>query len=434
LTLVALSAVPLFLLTMLRLTRRISTVARKQRRIEGELASTASESLGAIKVVQSYSLEGRFESTFADHNRRSLKDGVKAKRLTAGLERKTDVLVAIATGLVLLFGAQMVLGGTLTPGDLVVFITYLKNAFKPMRDTAKYTGRLATAAASGERIVDILDTEPDIRDRPDAREAPPLRGEVRFEGVSLAYGEGREVLRELDLVARPGERVALVGSSGAGKSSLAGLLLRLYDPDQGRITVDGTDIRELTLASLRGQIAIVLQESVLFATSIGENIALGAPGAGRREVEAAARLAGAHQFITALPDGYQSVVGERGDTLSGGERQRIAVARAAIRKAPIVILDEPTAGLDRRNQAAVLEALRRLSHGRTVFHIAHDLATVRDADQILYLDDGRVVEAGSHDQLIWRNGRYAAMYRFQEQNRAAEEGAPGAGGGDARTR
>ncbi|MGH8874311.1 MAG: ABC transporter ATP-binding protein [Acidimicrobiia bacterium] len=417
LTLVALAALPLFSVTMARLSGRIRTVARKQRQIEGALASVAAESLGAIQVVQAYSLEGTFDEVFDAHNRSSLKDGVKGKRLAAALERKTDLFVALGTGLVLYFGARLVLSGALTPGDLIVFVTYLKNAFKPMRDMAKYTGRLAKAVASGERILELLDTESDVRDRPGARPAPRFAGEIRLEGVDLSYQQGHPVLREVDFRVAPGETVALVGPSGAGKSTIVGLLLRLYDPDRGRVLVDGFDLRDLTLSSLRSQIAIVLQESVLFRATIRENIAYGSPDAGDDDVVRAAVLANAHDFIEALPDGYQTLVGERGVTLSGGERQRIAIARAAIRDARIVLLDEPTTGLDQQNQDEVLQALLRLGEGRTAIHIAHDLTAVEDSDRIIYLDGGAIIQEGTHEELLGRGGHYATIHAFQRRMR-----------------
>ncbi|MDQ3529287.1 MAG: ABC transporter ATP-binding protein/permease [Actinomycetota bacterium] len=415
LTLIALAVFPLFALTMIRLTTRIRAVSRKQREQEGEMASVASESFGAIGVVQSYSLEDTLSATFASSNQQSLTDGVKAKRLAAGMERKTDVMVAISTGLVLYFGARLVIGGSLTPGDLVLFMTYLKSAFKPMRDLAKYTGRLAKAAASGERIVSVLQTAPDIQDDPKAREAPAFRGEVHIDGVTFGYDPAHPVLHDLDVRAHAGQRIALVGPSGAGKSSIVSLLPRLYDPQGGRILIDGVDIREYTLSSVRGQIGIVLQDSVLFATSIRENIAYGALGCTDREIERAAKLANAHEFITALPDGYDTVVSERGSTLSGGQRQRIAIARAAVRDAPVIILDEPTTGLDKGNEDEVIDALAHLTRGRTTFVIAHDLRTVADADRILYVEQGRVVETGTHEQLLRAQGRYAAVHALQER-------------------
>ncbi len=400
LALIALTAFPIFALTSVRMSRSITSVSRTQRQQEGELASVASEALGAMTVVQAYSLEGTLERRVAVNNDRSLRDGVKAKRLSAGLERKTDVLVAVATGLVLYLGARRVLSGSLTPGDLVLFITYLKQAFRPMRDVAKYTGRLAKASASGERIIDLLDTEIDVRDRSWAREAPPFRGDVRFAGVTFAHEPGRPVLHDLDLHVLPGQRVGVLGPSGAGKSSLMGLLLRLFDPSEGQVLIDGHDLCDLKLASVRRQVAIVLQDSVLFATTIGENIAYGAPGATPAEIEAAARLANAHEFILGLAQGYDTVIGERGTTLSGGQRQRLAIARAAIRRAPLVVLDEAMAGLDQANETEVSEALRRLTAGCTTFVIAHDEAAVVDADLVVRLEAGRVVAQGRPEEVL----------------------------------
>ncbi len=426
LALVAAAAFPLFALSGVRLTRSITQVSRKQRQQEGELASVASEALGAMTVVQAYSLEATLERRFAMSNRRSLRDGVKATRLSAGLERTTDVLVALATGLVLFLGARRVLSGHLTPGDLILFVSYLKQAFRPMRDVAKYTGRLAKASASGERIIQLLDTEPEIRDRPGAREAPSFEGDVRFAGVTFAHEPGRPVLHDLVLHVRPGERVGVVGPSGAGKSSLMGLLLRLYEPSQGQVLIDGHDLRDLTLASVRRQVAIVLQDSVLFATTVRENIRFGSPDATDAEIEAAALLANAHEFITALPDGYDTVIGERGATLSGGQRQRLAIARAAIRHAPIVVLDEAMAGLDGANEAAVGEALRRLTAGCTTFVIAHDLAAVRDADLVVALEDGRVVAQGPPGDVLDLSGRFITLRSVRERTRTGEPTLAGA--------
>jgi ATP-binding cassette, subfamily B, bacterial len=425
LALIAMAALPPFAFLMARRTRELRSVSREQRRHEGELATSAAEALGAMRVVQSYSLEEALDRAFASKNRKSLREGVRARRLAAGLERKTDVLAGLATGLVLFFGARQVLVGAMTPGDLVVFALYLRSAFKPMRDMAKYTGRMARAAASGERIIDVLDEVPEIRDAPGAVAAPPLRGEIEWDGVTLEYELGHEALRDVRLRVAAGERLALVGPSGGGKSSLASLVPRLYDPTRGRVLVDGRDVREYTLASLRGQVAVVLQESVLFATTVRENIAHGSPEATEEEIVAAARLANAHDFITALPEGYDTVLGERGATLSGGQRQRIAIARAAVRRAAIVILDEPTAGLDRRNALEVEAALARLTEGRTTIVIAHDLDAARSADRIAVIADGRVAEEGTHGELMAEGGRYAAMLAIR---RLAERDGDGARG------
>jgi ATP-binding cassette subfamily B protein len=394
LALVMLLVFPAFFAMSLRLGRRINTISRKQRLAEGSLASHATESLSAMRVVKSYSLEATMQETFTSSNKKSLKDGVKAKKLSAGLERKTDVLVGLATSIVLFAGAQRVLAGAMTPGELVVFLTYLKAAFKPMRDVAKYVGRIAQAAASSERIVDVLDVAPTVTDLPQARPAGRLIGDIEFRDVWLEYEPGHPVLRGLDLKIPAGQRVALLGPSGAGKSSLAMLLSRMCDPVRGQVCIDGVDLRDMTIASLRAQTAVVLQESILFATTIEQNIAMGVPGATALEVRAAARLAGAHRFITRLPAGYDTVVGERGATLSGGERQRIAIARAAMRRAPVVILDEAMTGLDRETEAEVYGALERLTADCTTLMISHDLDAALTCDRVVWIEGGEIVDDG----------------------------------------
>ncbi|WP_211239531.1 ABC transporter ATP-binding protein [Jiangella gansuensis] len=392
LALIVVAAFPVFVLSSSRQSKRITSAARLQRRREGELAGTAGETLGAIAVVQAYSLEGVLQRVFGADNNRALRDGVRASRLAAGLERKTDLLVGVATAAVLLVGGMRVLDGALTPGELVVFVSYLKGAFKPMRDLAKYTGRLSKAAASGERILDLLATEPDIADGPRARPAPRFYGEVRFNHVDLDYGSGERALRDVSLRIPGGCRVGLVGPSGSGKSTLAALVLRLYDPTGGIVSIDGHDLRDLTVASVRRQVAVVLQESVLFATTVRENIRYGRPDAGDDDVEAAARAANAHEFIERLEHGYETVLGERGGGLSGGQRQRIAIARAMLRDARIVVLDEAATGLDQENSAAVLDAIRELTRGRTTFVISHLPDEVADCDIVVRLEAGRVID------------------------------------------
>src|SRR5437667_2946523 len=417
LTLLTLATGPLFWVCTTRLSQRIRDTARQQRQQEGAMAATAAESIEGVKVIHALSLEETFARAFTGQSRKNLATGTYATRLAAGLERTVDLLIAVATALTLWLGAKLVLRGAMTPGDLVVFLAYLRNAFRPVRDFAKYAGRLAKASAAGERVLDLLDRTPDVRDLPGAVRAPAFRGAVRFERVSFAYEPGRPVLEEIDCEILPGQHVALVGPSGSGKSTLVSLILRLYDPTAGRVLIDGRDIRDYALASLRPQISVVLQDSLLFATTIRDNIAYGASGGPStppaEDVEAAADLAIAHAFVAALPQGYDTVVGERGVTLSHGQRQRIAIARAAIRRAPIVVLDEPTTGLDKENEWAVIEALERLVAGCTTFLITHDLRLAARADLILYLDAGAVRERGTHPALLRANGRYAALYRMQ---------------------
>ncbi len=396
LALLALGTLPLFWLAAARLAPRIHHAARRQRRREGAVASAAAEAMGAIRVVQALALESALARRFTRDNQAGLGDDVSSRRLAARLERIVDVLVALATALVLAAGAALALGGRLTPGELLVFLSYLKSAFKPMQDVAKYTGRLFRARAAAERVVELLDREPDVADRPDAIVAPRFHGALRFEGVTFGYEPGRPVLSGLTLSVPAGERLAIMGPSGAGKTTLGGLLLRLFDPEHGRVLIDGRDIRDYTLDSLRNQIAVVPQEAILFAATVRENIALGAPGATREEIERAARLAHAHEFIVALPAGYDTVIGERGATLSNGQRQRIAIARAAVRRKPILILDEPTAGLDRENARAVSEALLRLSAGSTTLVITHDPALAALADRVVCLEGGRLRPEGTH--------------------------------------
>lgn len=417
LALVAVGVIPLFGLTTVRLSRRIHQVATKQRERQGAMAAAAAESFGAMKTIQTLSLEETFATDFSSRNQKEFQESVKGARLAARLERTVDVFVAVATAVVVWYGASLVLGGRLTPGDLLVFLTYLKKAFRPAQDFAKYSGRISKAAASGQRVLELLDRTPEICDLPGAARAPAFRGEIRFEQVGFAYEPGHPVLDRLDFELRPGEHVALVGPSGIGKSTVIHLLLRLYDPQEGRILIDGTDIRQYTLASLRGQISVVLQDNLLFAANVWDNIAYGAAEVGEENVLAAAVLANADAFIRALPQGYDTVLGERGVTLSHGQRQRIAIARAAVRRAPILVFDEPGTGLDEENEHAVMDALDRLAAGNTTLLVTHDLRHASLCDRILYLERGRVLESGTHAELLAFGGRYRALYQLQAAER-----------------
>ncbi|HIT74606.1 MAG TPA: ABC transporter ATP-binding protein [Candidatus Avipropionibacterium avicola] len=374
---------------------KITHASRNTRKGEGQLVGSAAEALAAIRVVQTYALEDSAARAFTDGNARAMKAGVKARRLAARLERSTDVLVGIGQAAVIVAGGLMVVRGQLTPGDLVLFVMYLKIAMKPLRDLAKYTGRIARASASGERIADLMEVEPEIRDVPGALELGRVGGAITLHRVMARDGHGRPLFNGVDLHIPAGQRIGLLGPSGSGKTTLVNYLLRLDEPESGHVMVDGHGVQYVSLESLRRQFGVVLQESVLFAATVRENIRYGHDGASDEQVVQAAQLAGAHDFVTALPEGYDTVLGARGDTLSGGQRQRIAIARAMVRNAPIVVLDEPTTGLDPATRAEVTAALEWVSRGRTTVAITHDVATLAGLDRVVWLEDGRIVEDGA---------------------------------------
>lgn len=413
LALVAAAIFPILSLLTSNTISRIRKFAKQHRDSEGVLAATTGETIGAIKVVQVLSLQKMLQGVFSAQNQKSLDEAIESLRLSAALERAVQILMAIIIAAVLWRGSHVVLHKELTPGELLIFMTYLRNALEPIRKVSTQIGQIAKATASGERVVEVLDYEPNVRDLPHAQKAHPFFGTVRFENVSFGYDAGRGILKDINFVAQPGQQVAVVGPSGSGKSTLLSLIIRLYDPDEGSILIDGQNIREYTLDSLRQQISVVLQDSVLFAVSLRENIAYGKMGATDKEVEKAARLASAHEFIMELPQGYDTVLSERGGTLSGGQRQRIALARAAIRQAPIVILDEPTTGLDNASDRIVSAALEKLTEGRTTFLISHNLRAVENADTILYVEGGSILEQGTHKELMRLGGYYATLYRLQ---------------------
>jgi len=413
LALAALATTPLFLITTISLGKKIRVVARKQRKVEGQLATTAAEALGAIQTVQALSLDGAFADSFGDQAERDLSQGVKGKRLSARLERTADVLSALAQALVLGLGAHFVLSGKLSVGGLLVFLSYLKTSFRPLRNFAKYSARISRASAAAERVLEVFDIEPEVHDLPDAQPAPALRGAIRFEDVAFAYEPGHLILRGIDVDIEAGSRVALVGPSGGGKSTILSLLLRLHDPGRGRVMIDGQDVRGFTLDSLRSQISVALQDPILFAVSVADNIAYGSPDAQPESIVPAARTGNAHDFIETLPDGYETIVGERGVSLSRGQRQRIALARCAIRDAPMLLLDEPFTGLDEESRQAVTVGLEQLAAGRTTLMVTHDLADAVTSDLILFLEGGVIVEQGRHAELMRSGGRYATLFEAQ---------------------
>ncbi|WP_245580106.1 ABC transporter ATP-binding protein [Arthrobacter castelli] len=396
-------------------TGKITTAARRTRKGEGSLANTAAESLGAIRVVQTYGLESTLAERFGSSNAQTLKEGVQARRLAAALERRTDVIVGAATALVLAGGGWRVVEGAMTPGDLVLFLTYLKTAMKPLRDLAKYTGRIARAAASGERVAELLEERIDITDAPGAEPLGKVSGELGFRAVTAGYGDAAPVLRDLDLTIRQGSKTAIVGPSGSGKSTLVSLLVRMMDPVAGAVTIDGTDVRDATVASVRSAMSLVLQDAVLFSGTIMENIRYGKLDATDAEVEQAARLANAHGFISAFADGYSTVIGERGGTLSGGQRQRITIARAVLRNSPVVIADEVTTGLDHASRSEVLAGLDALSAGRTTVFITHEASVAMASDRVVWLQEGKVLLEGTPAELM----RQPLFASWVEQHRAA---------------
>ncbi|MDO4792160.1 MAG: ABC transporter ATP-binding protein [Buchananella hordeovulneris] len=391
---VVVAAILVFWFSSRGTSSRITAASRRSRKGEGQLANTAQESLASIKVVQTYGLESVLEKRFVGANSASLREGVKTLRLSARLERSTDVIVGIATALVLIGGGLRVLHGHMTVGELVLFTTYLRTTMKPLRDMAKFTGRIAKAAASGERVADLLAVQPEIVAPAQPVRPGPFQGYVRFSDVRTRY-EDQEVLRGVNLQVSPGEYVAIIGPSGAGKSTLVSLLTRAQDPTSGQVALDGYPLQSLDLAELRANVSTLHQEAVLFAGTIRDNIRMGRLDATDAEVEAAARAGGAEPFILAQPEGYETVVGERGGTLSGGQRQRIAIARALLRNSPVVILDEVTTGLDPAAAAQVLDAIDHLVAGRTTFAVTHDAEVVQRAGRVLWLQDGQVLLDGS---------------------------------------
>src|SRR5258708_23389205 len=348
------------------------------------------EALAAMSVVQLNGAEDREHRRFSDINRRSLKQGVKGARLEARMNRSVELALAGGTVVILWVGTLRAMHGAITPAELIVFVSYLRAAYRPLRRRSKSVQRPAKALAATERIVDILDTEPGLADAPDAVEAPHVRGAVSLEQVDFGYLPGRPVLHNVSFEVSPGRRIAIVGPTGSGKSTLMSLIPRMFDAAGGRVLLDGRDVRGYTLKSLRAQVSVVQQEAILFGLSVAENIRYGCPEASEEEVRAAARDAGMADFVEQLPDGYDTILAERGASLSGGQRQRVAIARALVRRSPILLLDEPTTGLDAATQRGILEALQNLMDRTTTLLVTHQMSLVREADEIIVLEHGRI--------------------------------------------
>jgi ATP-binding cassette, subfamily B, bacterial len=414
-TLVALSVIPALFLLVYTFTKRIKKASRALRKKEAEMVSTLQEVLSSIRIVKAFGREEYEQKRFEEESIESVDLALQARNIKAKLAPGVEIIVACGTALVLWFGARQVLSGALTPGVLVVFFLYLGKMYKPMRELSKMSDTYSKAMIGWERIKDFLSIDLQVRDLPGAQTAPNFQGTIELEHVSFGYLPGRLVLKDLSLQVKPGQVAALVGATGSGKSTLISLIPRFYDPQSGAVKIDGVDVRKYKRKTVRQQISLVLQDTLLFRASIAQNIAYGKPEATHSEIVEAARLANADEFIDRLPEGYDTMIGERGVTLSGGQRQRIAIARAIIRNSPILILDEPSTGLDAASEKLVLEGLERLMENRTTIMVAHRLATIQKADVIFVLRDGAIVERGRHEELLAANGLYAQFYHLQSK-------------------
>jgi ATP-binding cassette subfamily B protein len=422
LTIIACAVGPALLAGILLVNRHITAAATEMRERESAVFDLVQRNLAAIKVVQAFSRE-RFEhSRFLAGSQASMRSGLRLYTLQTAYGAATNVVIAAGTAAVLWIGAHQVWSGRLTVGEMIVFVSYLGSLYGPINAIVQTYGLIQGATAGVVRVFTILDAEPTVRDGP-SRLVAPVRGAVEFADVSFRYPDGAIALRHVSLRAAPGQCIAIVGATGAGKSTLVSMIPRFYDPTEGRISIDGADLRALACEDVRRHIGMVLQPPIVFPTTIHDNIAYGRPDASRAEVEAAARVAQAHAFIAALPDGYDTVVGEQGATLSEGERQRLTIARAILRDTPILILDEPTSSVDVTTEASIMDGLEALIAGRTTFVIAHRLSTVRRADRIVVLDHGAIVEQGTLAELLARGGIFAGMYATQFGRERVQRGA-----------
>lgn len=412
-TLIALTVAPVLFIFVYSFTHRIKKASHDVRKKESQVVSLIEEVLSSMRVVKAFAREDYEQKRFEQESLESVETALKARNLKAKLTPIVEIIVAIGTCLVLWYGSRLVLSSQISSGVLVIFFLYLGKLYKPMRDLSKMTDTFSKAAVGFERIQEVLETEGQVRDLPNSRKAPPLKGGIEFDHVEFGYKDDQKILNNVSFKIEPGKVAAFVGPTGTGKTTIISLIPRFYDPNSGRVLIDGTDVRRFKQRSLRKQISFVLQETLLFRAPIWQNIAYGKPEASREEIIQAAKLANAHEFIEKMPEGYDTMVGERGVTLSGGQRQRIAIARAIIRKSPILILDEPTSGLDSASEELVFEALNRLMEGKTCIVIAHRLATIRRADVIFVMKEGKIVEQGTHQELLEQGGLYAELHEIQ---------------------
>jgi ABC-type multidrug transport system fused ATPase/permease subunit len=411
--LIALAVMPLLALFILRVNKAIKTAVKDVRTRQSDLLATLQEGLQSIEVVQAYSREEYQERQLRNASMETVTAWLKARRVSSLLSPMVGLVVAICTGLVLWRGSLLILAGTMTAGALTVFLAYLARFFQPVRELAVMTNTIAQVSVAFQRVLAVCDADKTVPERPAPKEPPPFRGEIAFEHIAFGYDPALPVLRDITFAVSPGQMVGIVGPTGSGKSTVVRLIPRFRDPDAGTIKIDGTEICDYKLHGLRCQIGFVLQDTVLLRGTVRDNIAFGRPDATEDQVVEAAKLANADEFITRMPDGYDSMVGDRGSTLSGGQRQRIGIARALIRDNPILILDEPTAALDAESEELVIQALDRLMAGRTVITIAHRLSTLRNADKIIVIDNGVVAEDGTHEELLELGGLYAHLHQLQ---------------------
>ena len=413
LALIALTTVPFIYFATVYFSGGMKKAMKNRRNQEGEVASVRVEIVNAMALVQAYGREDTEHARLVDSNQDSLRATVEAFRLHRTYSRVVDILVILGTGGVLYFGGRYALGGDITPGTLVLFTAYLRDIYGSLEKFSGIFLNLAKAMASGERLLDLVENDKVVKDNPRAVPAPALQGHIEFRHVAFGYKKGKNVLQDLNLCIKAGETIAIVGQSGAGKSTLISLLMRFHDPQKGEILIDGREAREYTIASLREQMTIVLQDAILFNQTVRENIAFGKLGATEAEIIAAAQSAEAHEFIMAMPQGYDTMIDEGGGNLSGGQRQRINIARAIIRNTPLVIMDEPVTGLDAKSEAQVNIAIHRLAQGKTTFIIAHKFSTIVNADKILLLDEGAKAFFGTHEELLRDSKQYRDLYELQ---------------------
>ena len=417
-TLISLAIAPVLFVIVYVFTRRMKKASRAVRKTESRLISTVQEVFSSIRVVKAFAREEYEQRRFERQSLDNVESYLQARGMKMMLSPVVDVILATGTCLMLAYGARMVMAGELTVGVLVVFLAYLRMMYKPMRDLSKMTDTVSKASIGLERIREVLETESAVRDVRGARRARGFKGRIEFDKVSFGYTPDQLVLKDVSFTIEPGQVAAFVGETGGGKTSIVNLIARFYDPTSGTVKVDGTDVRRFTLKSLRDQISFVLQDTLLFHAPVWQNIAYGRPEARRAEIVAAAEQANADEFIKEMPEGYDTMVGERGVTLSGGQRQRIAIARAMIRNAPILILDEPTSGLDAQTEKTIMEALERLMKDKTSIVIAHHLGTILHADTIFVMKDHELLEHGTHEELLAAGGFYSGLYKIQNEEPA----------------